>query len=34
MHSKTIIFLVMDATLASDKPLRFRKNMKANHDNC
>ena len=26
-------FLVIDATIASDNPLRFRKNMKINHHN-
>ena len=27
------IFLVIDATLASDNPSRFRKNIKTNHEN-
>ena len=29
---KPYSFLVIDATLASDTPLRFRKNIKFNHD--
>ena len=31
--AKSYIFLVIDTTLASDNPLRFRKNVKTNHDN-
>ena len=30
---KPYSFLVTNATLASDTPLRFRKNIKFNHDN-
>ena len=31
MYCKTICFI--DDTLAPDNPLRFRKNIKTNHDN-
>ena len=31
--AKQYYFLVIGATLASDNPFRFRKNIKTNHDN-